>query len=234
MVQYKTTVNLRNGVEPVLIAGIIGQKDKGKTASLINSILYGAKKRISIIDSKSLSNLDTTRTKSYLRELGKNNIEILILKVDFADLGKELFDYLRFDIIIFTDKADNNNEANIDNHSELTRKAFSLLNEKGVAIVNADDNELIQFLQGINNYIVTYGFNLKASITTSSIGDLLAKDNFMCCLQRTIFTKNGRVIEPQEFKVNADLDGVDPYNILAAATFALVNGVDLNEMDNIH
>lgn len=216
----------------MLIAGIVGQNDKEKTANIINSILHNSRKRISIVDSKNLSSLDMKRIKSYLAELGKNNIDILILKVDLSDIRKEIFDYLRFDIIVFTDKADEISEENDHLYMELMRKAFSLLNEKGIAIVNADDNELNRFFQGIKHYIVTYGFNLKASMTTSSIGDLMAKDNIMCCLQRRIYTKNGTVVEPQEFKVRTDLDGVDPNNVLAAATFALVNGVDLNQMSN--
>ena len=45
-------------------------------------------------------------------------------------------------------------------------------------------------------------------------------------------TKNGKILEPQEFKVKADLNGMDPYNVLAATTFALINGVDINLMNN--
>ncbi|TYQ15635.1 UNVERIFIED_CONTAM: UDP-N-acetylmuramyl tripeptide synthase [Acetivibrio alkalicellulosi] len=214
----------------MLIAGIIGQNNKEKTSNLINHILTSSKKRVSIVDSKNLSNFDPKRIKDYLNELEKNNIDVLILKVDIGNILKDIFYNFKFDIIIFTDKADEIDEDNIESYRETIKKAFSLLNEKGVAIVNSDDNDLSSFLNGIKNYIVTYGFNLKASITTSSIGDLMSKDNIMCCLQRTIYTKNGKIIEPQEFKVKADLDGVDPYNVLAAATFALINGIDLNMM----
>jgi len=41
-----------------------------------------------------------------LAELEKNNTDILILKLDLTDVSKEIYDYLRFDIIVFTDKAD--------------------------------------------------------------------------------------------------------------------------------
>lgn len=216
----------------MLITGIIGQDDKEKTAGIISSILQNSEKRISILDSKNLSSLNVKQVKSYLAELEKNNIDILILKVDLSDIKSEIYDFLRFDIIVFTDKADEISGHDNQLHMELMRKAFSLLNEKGIAIVNADDNNLSQFFQGIKHYIVTYGFNLKASITTSSIGDLVTKDNILCCLQRRIHTKNGTVIEPQEFKVKTDIEGVDPNNVLAAATFALINGIDLNEIKN--
>lgn len=217
-----------NGVVLVLITGIVGQKDKGKTANLINSILAGAKKKISIIDLKNLSNLDSTRVKRYLDELRGNNTEILIIKIDFEDLYVGFLECICFDIIIFTDKADDINKNNIDNFRESMHKAFSMLKENGIAIVNSDDNEFIHFLEGIKHYIITYGFNLKASITASSIGDLVIKDSFMCCLQRTIHSRNGKLIEPQEFKVRADLDGINPYSVLAAATFVLINHADFN------
>lgn len=216
----------------MLIAGIISQSDKESTANLINSIFSASKKRFSIVDSKSLTNLDSKRFKAYLNELLKNDTDILILKVNIYDLDKEIFDYLKFDIIIFNDKADDFKESSSDNYKEFMRKAFSLLDEKGIAIVNADDNELTNFLNGIKHYIITYGFNLKASITTSSVGDLVAKNNIMCCLQRTVFARNGSIIEPQEFIIKTKTDMYDTYNVLAAATFALVNGVDLNLLSN--
>jgi ribonuclease HII len=232
-VHYKITVYQKKwGLNRVLITAIVGQNDKEKTANVINSILHNSKKRISIVDSKNLSGLDGKRLKSYLAELERNNTDILILKLDLTDVSKEIYDYLRFDIIVFTDKADEINGEIEQNYMDLMKRAFSLLKEKGIAIVNADDNELNKFFKDIKHYIVTYGFNLKASMTTSSIGDLVAKDNMLCCLQRRIYTKNGTVIEPQEFKVKTDLESVDPNNVLAAATFVLVNGFDINQMKN--
>ncbi|NLL04227.1 MAG: glutamate ligase [Clostridiaceae bacterium] len=226
------TIISRNGVNKVLIAGIISQSNKESTANLINSIFSASKKRFSIVDSKSLANIDVKRFKAYLAELLKNNTDILILKVNIFDLDKEIFNYLKFDIIIFTDKADDFKESISDAYKEGMKRAFALLDEKGIAIVNADDNELTNFLNGIKHYIITYGFNLKASITTSSVGDLVDKSDIMCCLQRTVFARNGSVIEPQEFIIKTQPEMYDPYNVLAAATFALVNGVDLNSLSN--
>ena len=216
----------------MLIAGIIGQNNKEKTSDLINYIFSNSKKRVSIVDSKNLSNLDAKKIKSYFNELEKNNIDVVILKIDIRDLLKKVFYNFKFDVIIFTDKADEIDEDKVENYKKIMKKTFSLLNEKGIAIVNSDDNDLSSFLSGIKHYIVTYGFSLKASITTSSVGDPMAKDNIMCCLQRTIHTKNGKALEPQEFKIKADLNGVDTYNVLAAATFALINGVDISSMSN--
>ena len=215
----------------MLIAGIIGHEGKSKTANLINSILSLTGRRVSIIDSKSLTNLGNHRIKSYISELDKNNIDILILKMEITDAEKENFDYLHIDVMIYIDKADDLSEIDTKSYNDLIRKNFSLLDEKGIAIINIDDHELIQFLQGMKYSIVTYGFNSKASITTSSIGDIVYKDNFMCCLQRTISAKNGHLIEPQEYRIRMATAGLNTYNVLAAASFAIINGVDLNSLD---
>ncbi|HEX3028401.1 MAG TPA: glutamate ligase, partial [Clostridia bacterium] len=95
-----------------------------------------------------------------------------------------------------------------------------------------DDSELISFLQGMKHYFITYGFNSKASLTTSSIGDSVFKDEFLCCLQRSIPTNNGMLVEPQEFRLNVQPEYMDPYSVLAAAAFAVVNGIDLNLLNN--
>ncbi len=133
--------------------------------------------------------------------------------------------------MVFADKADDLKEIFNDNFSELMPKVFSLMDEKGIIIVNADDSEIIQFLHGLKYYTITYGFNSKASITTSSIGDDVYKENFMCCLQRTISVKDGLLIEPQEYRIKITSNDFDSYSVLAAATFAIVNGVDLNAVN---
>lgn len=200
----------------MLIAGILGHEGKSKTAHLINSILSLTGKRVSIIDLKNFSDCDSRLLRDYITELEKNSVDTLILKMELADVEKNIFDNLRFDVMIYVDKGS---------------KIFPSLNENGIAIVNIDDHELIQFLQGMKYYTVTYGFNSKASITTSSTGDIVNKDNFMCCLQRSISARNGKIIEPQEYRINMETNGLNEYNLLAAATFAIINGVDLNALD---
>lgn len=214
----------------MLIAGIIGHEGKSKTANLINSFFSSTGKRVSIIDTKSLVELGNYRIKSYISELGKNNVDILILKIDLMDIEKETFNNIHFDIMIYIDKADDLKETESEHYNNLMRKNFSLLDEKGIAIVNIDDDSLLQVLHGLKNNTVTYGFNSKASITTSSIGDIVSKENFMCCLQRTISTKSGLLVEPQEYSIKIETSGMNSYNVLAAATFAIVNGVDLNSL----
>ncbi len=218
----------------MLIAGITGSEGKLQTANLINSILSSTGKKISVVDSKNLLGLNAGRIKAYISELEKNNIDILLLKINEDDAEKFFSNDMHFDVMIYTGIPGQNSDAGEAPSPDGIGKFLALLADKGMAIVNVDDNELISMLQGVKQKnIVTYGFNTKASVTTSSIGDALYKDGFICCLQKTISAKNGAVIEPQEYKLNLDSGEVDTHNVLAAASFAIVNGVDLNHMNGM-
>jgi UDP-N-acetylmuramate-alanine ligase len=214
----------------MLTAGIMGSEGKLQTANLINSILSSTGKKISVVDSKNLLGFDKKRIRAYIYELENNNTDILLLKLDISDVEKFLSNEMHFDIIIYTGKSDDASEDENSTDAVGKDKVMLLLADKGIAIVNEDDNGLINLFQGIKHPVVTYGFNTKASVTTSSIGDELYKNGFICCLQKTISANNGTIIEPQEYKLKLDSNEIDSHNVLAAASFAIVNGIDLNNM----
>ena len=112
----------------------------------------------------------------------KNNIDILILKIDIPEIDKFLPDDIRFDILLYTDRADSFKSSKRA-YSDSLKKVFSFMADKGIAIVNVDDSDLIKLLEGLKHRFITYGFNTKACVTTSSIGDTVYKEGFICCLQ---------------------------------------------------
>jgi len=218
----------------MLITGIIGQDKKMKTANLINSILSLTGKRISIIDSKEIMEFNSNLLKNYILELKKHKIDILIIKIDILDFENDIFINLKFDIIIYDYRSDYSIISVRDKCIKLIQKSIAFLDKNGIIIIDVEDNELLYLLNDdVKQHIITYGFNSKASMTTSSIGDTLLMKDFMCYLQKTILTKNGKKIEPQEYLIRIESNEVNPYNILAAATFAIINGVDLNMVNNI-
>lgn len=217
----------------MLIAGIVGQNGISDTADLVNSILSSTGKKVSIVDSKNLAGLDSKRIRSYVFELEKNGVDILILKIKPQSLKEQAFDSIHFDVMIYTDKAGDLLEGNIGDYPVDLKRCIALLDDKGIAIVNADDEELVRFLQDMKRHIVTYGFNSNACITTSSIGDLVFEDKFMCSLQETISARNGMLLEPQEYIIKLNAREIDSYNVLAAASFAIINGVDLNSIGGL-
>lgn len=212
----------------MVVAGIVGQDGRVQTANLISSILTSRGKRVSVLDSSNLEGKDLKQIKSYLNELEKNNIDVLIFKINIADVKEETFNSLHFDVMICTDKADDLYGTDIISGRELIRRIFLLLDKKGMAIVNVDDEDIIHSLHGIKHYIITYGFNPKASVTASSIGDTTFEDSFICCLQRTVCTWDGIQVEPQEYKLDIKSKELNKHDVLAAASFAIVSGVDLN------
>lgn len=214
----------------MLIVGIFGSEGKLQIANIISLILASSGEKVSVIDSAGILNLDSTRIKEYIRELKKNNVDLLLLKTELADIDRFLSDEMQFDILIYTDKTESNMDLEKLDYTNKLKRVFSLMAEKSVAIVNVDDNELIRLLQGMKHRFITYGFNTKASVTTSSIGDSMSKEGFICCLQRSIPTRGGEIIEPQEYKLNLDASEFDSHNVLAAASFAIINGIDLNHL----
>ncbi len=215
----------------MIFAGIAGSEGKIETAVHINSIFSSSGKKISVVDSRNITALDSKRFKNFIGELEKNKVDILILKLGISDIAGFLNRDIHFDIMIFTGKLESMPDSSGDEYSAMVERAYQLLDEKGIAIVNVDDNELVDILRGMKHHILTYGFNSKASITTSSIGDSVFKDGLICCLQRTISASNGIVFEPQEYKLKLESDDQEIHNILAAASFALINGIDLNAVD---
>lgn len=211
----------------MLLTGIIGKESGAKTTSLIISMFSLNSKKVDVIDSEFLSDFSLESFENYLRKLSETDADVIIFKINSDFIKKEFYKKLNFDIIIYQDKADDLFVGKIEEYKKIMKKIFLLLNKRGVAIVNIDDYALASFLHGMKYYVITYGFNKKASITASSIGDTLYNNDFMCCQQRVLLTRDGHEIEPQEYKINIDSKEVDPYSVLAATTFAIINNVDV-------
>ena len=64
-------------------------------------------------------------------------------------------------------------------------------------IFNTDIKENIVLLENLTFYLITYGFNSKATITTSSVEE----QKMLICLQRGIKNLQGKIIEPQEIEI---------------------------------
>ncbi|HEY9059520.1 MAG TPA: Mur ligase family protein [Pseudobacteroides sp.] len=212
----------------MIITGIIESGIESTTMNLISKILNKSEKKISIIASGNLIGLDYRKVPEYIRELKKNGVEILMIGIKLDDLIHEVFSGFNFDVIIFVNKADEINEDDNGNKNNLIEKLFLLTDDKATVILNADDHERISLLQGKRYSVLTYGFNSKASVTASSIGEGIYRENFICCLQRTLVTKDGNVVEPQEFEIDVNLNSIDPYSVMAAAAFAVFSGAILS------
>lgn len=228
----------------MLLAGVTAAGGKCEIADLICSIMNHARKKISIIDlstffSDEISSgdfsesgrpsLDREKLKDYLRELDRNGTHITLIKINSQDLELGILETLKLDMMILDDGHLHSTCSDFPCNGR--EEALSLLKEKGLAIINLDNDDFAGMVRGMKNEAVTYGFNPRASITASSVGDTFGGgdaatgQSFICYLQKTIQTKSG-VVLPQEFVIRHHREDLEPCHMMAAATFAIMNGVE--------
>lgn len=211
----------------MLLAGIIENDDK--TTNLIYKIMSSNNKKVVVTNYCKFMELSPEAAGNYISELSENNIDIFLLRINLKTMDITN-NNIHLDFIVFGDKESQSRFNFTDQSRKSLIEVFGILGPKGIVIVNVDNTELLELLKGMKLNTITYGFNSKASMTTSSTGDGVLKDSFICCLQRTLTTREGFSIEPQEYKIKLPSNEYDAYSLLAAATFAAVNDIDLNQL----
>lgn len=73
-----------------------------------------------------------------------------------------------------------------------------------------------------SSLLVTYGLNPLSTLTASSFHTEPDNPRFLCCLQRSIVTLKGKVIEPQEFPVVLPEPLPEITSAMAFVTLALI------------
>ena len=100
-----------------------------------------------------------------------------------------------------------------------------------VTVLNADKKTP---LADTRSLIVTYGLNSLATVTASSIRSEPEHGELFCCVQRSLITLKGRVIEPQEFSVVLPPDmPEEPQTVLAFVSLGLILSLSPKEFAHI-
>src|SRR5690554_4370878 len=86
----------------MLITGIAGSLGKAQTAELINYIMTSKGFKVSMADSLATSRLDDRKLDNYLSELVKNNVDILVVRIETPESGRRLLGVMNFNVVIFT------------------------------------------------------------------------------------------------------------------------------------
>ena len=73
----------------------------------------------------------------------------------------------------------------------------NILKHTTYLVSNVDIEQNWEILKDLELTVITYGFNSKATITASSVEE----DQVMVCLQRTMKTREGKEMEPQEIQM---------------------------------
>lgn len=79
-------------------------------------------------------------------------------------------------------------------------KVRELAKKAQYVIFNTDIQENLDLLEDLSFKLITYGFNSKATITTSS----MEENKIMVCIQRSIQNVQGKIVEPQELKIELE------------------------------
>lgn len=145
-----------------------------------------------------------------LKQLGNKNVII------FSNENIENLKNIKFEIVIVMSKH------NISNKKEILK---NIIENVKYLVINVDEELDLDILKGMNLNVITYGFNSKSTITTSSVEN----ENIMLCVQRNIKNCKGEEIEPQEIsiqKTNAKM----PTNItLGLATVLILSRNERNK-----
>lgn len=209
----------------MVITGVLDLNSLDDTVNNIGHIFTSKGIKYAVIDPAIIKAEVSFCVERYLKELDEAGVQIIIIKMDAIDTISH--DYLKIGYDVLIIGANEEIERFTELEKENTLKLALALKKEGIIIINSDFSLMLDVLSGLNCNFITYGFNPKASVTTSSIGDFITEDFFLCSVQRSIATISGNVLLPQEIKIlNSETLDHKIYSQLSAITLAFV--VDIN------
>ncbi len=202
------------------IVGVIGLSERGQVSEWLYNTFKHNNFKVNFIE-VGTKKIGFKQISEYIETLIINKTEILILSIPSDNVDLEHFN-TKFDVIVHS----TNNDEDISNHDlELIthneKKIFNLIKRNGYIVINIDYGEYIKQLNGINACVITYGYNTRATITSSSIDD--NSSSLSICQQRSIKTLKQMLIDPQEIVLNIkNYTSNNIYNALAVVSVGLV------------
>lgn len=156
-----------------------------------------------------------------------------------GEAGNDIYDIIN-KLLINKDNEYNINIELISSNIEPNKYSILIINKtninfnlekslikQGIIIINIDE-KLSCPIKLINPVrVITTGFNPKACVTASSVicGEY---NTIQLCIQRTLPTIQGEVLEPQEFSVNTQKRNVQ--NVIYAITTLIISGYSIKEL----
>ena len=107
-----------------------------------------------------------------------------------------------------------NKENNIKEKRKLVLK--QILKNANYLIINSDIYTKLDMVANINIAVITFGYNLKATVTASSVNE----EKILLCIQRNIKIDNKTNIEPKE--IYSDIIRKDVYITMATSVVKLL------------
>ena len=202
----------------MLLIAVLGKQENPSLEKLLKTILkdHNIKYNITLKYTEKY-NIDYIET---LKQSGIS-VSIIFLSLDEFDSIKGIM----FDVILYD---------NILRKTEITKSLLKNIHSNTIIIANSDDMNAFEFLSEIKICIITYGLNMRSTVTASSIEQGESLFNFVYCLQRQISTFNNDIIEPEEIPVTIIDKNVNIYNALSCVTTALLLGIPTEEITKIN
>ena len=107
-----------------------------------------------------------------------------------------------------------------------TKAVKAIIGRSNYLVINADEVINLGLLENMNVNVITYGFNSKSTVTTSSVNE----ESLLLCVQRTILNINNKKIEPQEISVRKINTKMATNTIIGLATTLLLYNIDSIEI----
>jgi UDP-N-acetylmuramyl tripeptide synthase len=213
----------------VITVAISGVHQNSAIINMLRKIFSRSGKRLNVIETYDFhsSTPPGTTFKSYIEELGKNGVDIVIIKVIPEKISKGIYNDIGFNILVYDSVKEDDDQLLEKDLLKYQKRIFDKMRKDDIAVVNIDDETVFELLKGSKMCVITYGLASKVTITASSIEEDAHSSTFIYCLQRNITTLENKNVEPQEFpiKVVPSL-GNSIYDALAAVTVALICDID--------
>jgi len=204
------------------ITGMMDHDHTQEVLEAVKTFLSADNRKVSIAEVENrLKNRDNWM--DYCAALRQAGTDVLILRIREKQL-KEALNTLPMDALIVNDYSQWKMISDILEQDQ--KNSFKDL----VVILNSDIIKPSDFSDEIKCRLLRYGFNAESKVTTSSTGEPSISGQFLCCVRERLTSASGRIIEPQEFVMSLSLKNNDPYDILAAASLAVLQDVDLNKV----
>lgn len=191
-------------------------KGQGKACAVMGTINYRLKDKITTAKNTTPGPLEI---QSFLSEALKEGINYVVMEVSSHALDQQRVAGVEFSYAIFTNLTQDHLDyhGNMDNYFQAKARLFRNLSSQAVSIINLDDAYGKRLFELTKSKVISYGFAKENQIR--------AEDFY--------FSPEGakfKLIAPEgKIEIKTKLIGShNVYNILAAVSFALSAGMDLN------
>jgi len=186
--------------------GIIG--DFLKTAGIISNILEKNSFSVKIINY------------SHFFSVSQSDTDFLLIGICSPYTSTNYINKLKLNILV------------INESFEITNLTVPplIMSEPNIILLNSDKTDKIEVKNDTPSYIITFGFNPKATITISSLA-IRTHNTMQICIQRNLPTLTNSEILEQDFSINICDNNIEA--ILAAISVVIISGVSLESLKNI-